>query len=419
MIAQEILMKTKLKPIDKLRTAIPATEEQRLEAIEELQLYPVSPEDNFDNITKLASFICKTPVSLITIIGRDKQWMKSATGTDATEIDRDLSHCTHAILEPDNLTEVRDTRNDLRFAKNPFTLGQPPILFYAGMPLKAPNGAAMGTLCVLDTQPRSLDEGQKEALKALARQVENLFELRRQNVHLQKVKEQLNVRNTQLKDFAGTVAHDMKMPLANIIITSDLLKAKYGDQLDLQGKEYLQYLKQSSFKLSNYIQGILEHYESDTLTSRNCEEFDIHDLLEGIIDLLNIDYDCIIDLPEENSIIHGNRSALEQIFLNLIGNSIKYTVNEKIRINIDFKEDKDYYHFSVEDNGIGIPQDRQEEVFELFTVLADTDRKGNRGNGIGLSTVKKLILSMEGNIKVRSQVNKGTIIDFSVKRKLS
>jgi K+-sensing histidine kinase KdpD len=412
-------MKTKLKPLDKLKTVIPATEEQRLEALEELQLYPVTPEDNFDNITKLASFICKTPVSLITIIGKDKQWMKSATGTDVTEIDRNISHCTHAILEPDNLMEVRDTRNDLRFAENPFTLGQPPILFYAGMPLKAPNGAAMGTLCVLDTQPRSLDEGQKEALKALARQVENLFELRRQNVHLQKVREQLNVRNTQLKDFAGTVAHDMKMPLANIIITSDLLKAKYGDQLDLQGKEYLQYLKQSSFKLSNYIQGILEHYESDTLTSRNCEEFDIHDLLEGIIDLLNIDYDCIIDLPEENRIIHGNRSALEQIFLNLIGNSIKYTANEKIRIKIDFKEDKDFYHFSVEDNGIGIPQDRQEEVFELFTVLADTDRKGNRGNGIGLSTVKKLILSMEGNIKVRSQVNKGTIIDFSVKRKLS
>ncbi|HSI69930.1 MAG TPA: GAF domain-containing sensor histidine kinase [Gillisia sp.] len=412
-------MEIKLKPIENLMTEIPATEEQRLLALEELQLIPVSPEDNFDNITKLASFICKTPVSLITIIGGDKQWMKSATGTDAIEIDRDISHCTHAILEPDSLMEVRDTRNDQRFAENPFTIGHPPILFYAGMPLKAPNGSALGTLCVLDTEPRSLDEGQKDALKALAKQVENLFELRRQNVHLQKVKEQLDVRNTQLKDFAGTVAHDMKMPLANIIITSDLLRAKYGDQLDLQGKEYLQYLKQSSYKLSNYIQGILEHYESDTLTSSNFEEFDIHDLLEGIIDLLNIDYDCIINLPEENKVINGNRSALEQIFLNLIGNSIKYTSHEKIRINIDFTEDKDYYHFSVEDNGIGIPQDRQEEIFELFTVLADKDRSGNRGNGIGLSTVKKLILSLEGNIKVRSQVNKGTIIDFSVKRKQS
>ncbi len=404
--------------IQEVKVDIPENESQRLKALHDLQLYPVTPEDNFDNITKLASFICKTPVSLITIIGRDKQWMKAATGTDVTEIDRDYSHCTHAILEPGNLMEVRDTREDMRFADNPFTKGQPPILFYAGMPLKAPNGAAMGTLCVLDTEPRSLDDGQKEALKALARQVENLFELRRQNLHLQKVREQLNVRNTQLKDFAGTVAHDMKMPLANIIITSDLLRAKYGEQFDLQGKEYLQYLKQSSFKLSNYIQGILEHYESDTLTAHNCEEFDIHDLLEGIIDLLNIDYDCVINLPEENKIIHGNRSALEQIFLNLIGNSLKYTSTEKILINIHFREDKDFYYFAVEDNGIGIPQDKQEEIFELFTVLAEADRSGNRGNGIGLSTVKKLILSLDGAIKVKSRVKEGTTIEFSVKRVL-
>ncbi|MCM4160337.1 GAF domain-containing sensor histidine kinase [Antarcticibacterium flavum] len=411
-------MTIKTSSTPKIKIDIPENESLRLQTLDELQLYPVTPEDNFDNITKLASFICKTPVSLITIIGQDKQWMKSATGTNVSEIDRDISHCTHAILEPGNLMEVRDTRKDMRFAENPFTTGQPPILFYAGMPLKAPNGAAMGTLCVLDTEPRTLDDGQKEALKALAKQVENLFELRRQNLHLQQVREQLNVRNTQLKDFAGTVAHDMKMPLANIIITSDLLRAKYGDQLDLQGKEYLHYLKQSSFKLSNYIQGILEHYESDTLTARNCEEFDIHDLLEGIIDLLNIDYDCVINLPEDNKIIHGNRTALEQIFLNLIGNSLKYTSTEKIVINIHFREDKDFYYFAVEDNGIGIPQDKQEEIFELFTVLAESDRSGNRGNGIGLSTVKKLILSLDGAINVKSKVKKGTTIEFSVKRVL-
>lgn len=412
----ENFMEIKANTIHKSKVPLPEDENQRLQALEELQLHPVGQEDNFNNITKLASFICNTPVSLITIIGGEKQWVKSATGTDVKEMERDISHCTHAILDPETLMEVRDTREDSRFADNPFTLSEPPILFYAGMPLKAPNGAAMGTLCVLDTQPRTLDEGQKEALKALARQVENLFELRRQNLHLQKVKEQLNVRNNQLKDFAGTVAHDMKMPLANIIITTDLLKAKYGEQLDLQGKEYLNYLKQSSFKLSNYIQGILEHYESDTLTTANYEEFDIHDLLEGIIDLLNIDYDCIINLPEENKIIQANRSALEQIFLNLIGNSLKYTSNEKVRINIHFTADKDFYYFSVEDNGIGIPLDKQEEIFELFTVLAEKDRSGNRGNGIGLSTVKKLILSLDGTIRVRSRVNEGTRIEFSIKR---
>ncbi|WP_311195961.1 GAF domain-containing protein [Antarcticibacterium sp. 1MA-6-2] len=180
----------------------PVNEKQRLSALEELQLFPVIQEDNFDNITQLASFICKTPVSLITLIGKDKQYFKSKVGTELTEADRDISHCTHAILNPEELLEIPDTREDSRFSNNPYTVGNPPILFYAGMPLKASNGSAIGTLCVLDTQPRQLQNDEKIALKALARQVENLFELRRQNLDLNKTKNELKQRNHQLKDFA-------------------------------------------------------------------------------------------------------------------------------------------------------------------------------------------------------------------------
>lgn len=392
-------------------------EKQRLLALEELQLFPVVQEDNFDNITQLASFICKTPVSLITLIGKNKQFFKSKIGTDLNEADREISHCTHAILNPEDLLEIPDTRQDSRFTQNPYTVGDPPILFYAGMPIKAANGSALGTLCVLDIKPRQLEADEKAALKSLARQVENLFELRRQNLDLINTKDELKRRNHQLKDFAGVVAHDMKMPLANIIITSDLLRAKYNNSFDEQGVKYLNYLKQSSFKLSNYIQGILEHYESDTVTESHNEEFDIHDLLEQIIDLLNINYDCEINLPEMNKVLHCNRAALEQIFLNLIGNSLKYNDQEKIVITVDCEEDETFYYFSVQDNGIGIPRDKQDEIFKLFTVVAERDRSGNKGNGIGLSTVKKLVNSLGGEITVESKVKKGTLIKFSVRRK--
>ncbi len=395
---------------------IPVNEKSRLSALEKLELLPLTQEDSYDNITKLASFICKVPVSLITLIGDDRQYFKSKVGTDRTEAERNISHCSHAILHPEDLLEINDTREDPRFKNNPYTLSNPPLLFYAGMPLKSFDGSVLGTLCVLDTAPRKLDEEQKIAMKSLARQVENLFELRRQNIDLQKVKEELKRKNNQLKNFAGTVSHDMKMPLANIIITSDLLKVKYGDKIDAQGKEYLDYLKKSSFKLSNYIKGILEHYESDSLTDKVIEEFDIQDLLEEIIDLLNINYDCVINFPEENKILKCNRAALEQIFMNLIGNSLKYNVKEKIEINVTCEEDEEYYFFSVADNGIGIPLDKQEEIFTLFTVLAEQDRAGNRGNGIGLSTVKNLITSLEGEISVESKVNEGTTFKFSVKR---
>lgn len=398
-----------------IEAELPPSEKKRLAALDELQLLHTDPEENYDDITKLASYICNVPVSLITLIGEDQQWFKSKVGTDKNTAPRAISHCSHAILNPKELMEVKDTREDLRFKDNPYTLADPKILFYAGMPLKSFNGNALGTLCVLDTKPNALNEDQKSALKALAKQVENLFELRRHNLKLDKVNKVLIEKNGQLKDFAGTVSHDMKMPLANMILTADMLKAKYANRFDEDGIKYLDYLKQSSFKLSSYITGILQHYESDTLAESIIEEeFDIHDLLEEIIDLLNINYNCVINLPEENLMMNCNRIALEQIILNLVSNSLKYNKKEEIVIDIECKKDSEFYHFTVKDNGIGIPKDKQKDIFELFTIIEETDRSGNRGNGIGLSTVKKLVSSLGGEISVDSEVNKGTLFHFSI-----
>lgn len=395
---------------------LPVNEKTRLSTLQKLQLLNSGSEESYDNITKLASFICNTPVSLISVIGESTQWFKSKIGTELTEGPREISHCAHAILNPDELMEVSDTREDERFFDNPYTIEDPRILFYAGMPLKAYNGAVMGTLCVLDVEPRVLSDEQKTALQALAKQVENLFELKRHNLQLEKATLELQERNDQLKNFAGIVSHDMKMPLANMIITTDLIKAKYSEKFDAEGIQYLDYLKQSSFKLSNYISGILQHYESDNLTQNKNEEFDIHDLLEGIIDLLNINDNCVINLPEENMMLHCNRIALEQIFLNLIGNSLKYNNKEEIIIDVLCTNGGQFYNFTITDNGLGIPKDKQEDIFELFTVIEEKDRSGNRGNGIGLSTVKKLVTSLGGEISVISEVNKGTTFHFSMNR---
>lgn len=392
----------------------PADEKSRLAALEELQLANSDPEDNFDDITRLASFICNTPVSLITLIGEEKQYFKSKVGIDIEETSRDTSFCSHALLNPLDLMEVQDTRKDKRFVDNPYTTGDPKILFYAGMPIKSHNGKALGALCVLDTKPNSLSSEQKMALKALAKQVENLFDLRRNNIKLEQTSKALKDNNNQLKDFAGTVSHDMKMPLANMILTADILKAKYSEKFDEEGMKYLDYLKKSSFKLSNYITGILQHYESDSLTEIINEEFDIHDLLEQIIDLLNIDYNCTINLPEENLMINCNRAALEQIILNLVGNSLKYNNKEEIIIDISCNKNENFYTFTIKDNGIGIPKDKQDAIFELFTVVEEKDRIGNRGNGIGLSTVKKLVQSLGGEISVESEVSQGTTFTFFI-----
>src|SRR5690606_40348542 len=140
-----------------------------------------------------------------------------------------------------------------------------------------------------------LSKRQRNGLFSLSYQTSRLFKVRKYIRTMLQAQEELKERNEELKNFAGVVSHDMKMPLANIILTSDILRSKYGSQLDEQGQEYLGYLKQSALTLSDYISGILEHYESDKTAAGRKEIFDSNDLFEEVIDLLAISSDCDIN----------------------------------------------------------------------------------------------------------------------------
>lgn len=391
----------------------PVDEAQRLAAVRSYNLIDTLPEKDFDNITALTASICEVPISLVTLLDADRNFLKSHYGLNFNESPRDISFCGHAILEDSNIFIVEDARMDPRFSDNPLVT-QMNAIFYAGVRLVNPDGYVLGTLCVFDTKPRKLSKTQIKALGALSYQVVNLFEARKRNRTLLAVQQELREKNEELKNFAGIVSHDMKMPLANMIITSDILRSKYGEHLDAQGREYLEYIKQSSFTLSEYITGLLEHYESDKTAQLIGEAFDSQDLFEEIIELLNINLDCEINLPENNIEMLANKAALEQIILNLVGNSLKYNDKEKIIITISCTEKNGYYHFSISDNGIGIPKNKLDQIFDLFMTTGNLDRYGKKGNGIGLSTVKKLVNKLGGEIQVSSKLGHGTTIAFSI-----
>jgi len=393
----------------------PPDERERLIAVRSYNLLDTLPEKDFDNITSLAANICDVPICLITLLDAERNFLKSCYGVSLTESPRETSFCGHAILEENKIFIVEDARKDERFKNNPLVTSMKAI-FYAGVPLINPEGYPLGTLCVFDTKPRTLSKKQKLTLVALAHQVVNLFDARKRNRILLTLQDELKERNEELKHFAGIVSHDMKMPLANIIITSDILRTKYGSLLDKQGNEYLDYLKQSSFTLSEYITGLLDHYESNKTAAAKKETFDTQDLLEEIIELLNIDVDCEINLPDENMEMHANKSALEQIILNLVANSLKYNDKDKIKIDIDCYKDTDYYYFSVTDNGIGIPTEELDHIFELFATTNNIDRYGKKGHGIGLSTVKKLVDKLNGEVKISSKLGEGTTFEFSIQK---
>jgi PAS domain S-box-containing protein len=156
---------------------IPNNEIERLAALYRYDILDTEAEAEFDDFTRLAAQICGVPMALISLVDRNRQWFKSRFGFNVTETPRDISFCGHAILGQD-VFAISDASHDERFFDNPLVTGDPNIRFYAGAPLLAQNGVAIGTLCVFDSQPRTLTGEQIQALEALSRQVIRQLDLR-------------------------------------------------------------------------------------------------------------------------------------------------------------------------------------------------------------------------------------------------
>ena len=160
-----------------IKAPFPFDEEQRLKELTDFQILDTLTESKFDDLTSLASTICQSPISLISLIDKDRQWFKSKVGLDANETPRDISFCGHAIMGSD-IFEIPDAELDERFQDNPLYTGQPHVRFYAGAPLITKTGFKIGTLCVIDHVPRELNDSQKVALRKLANLVMLLMEAR-------------------------------------------------------------------------------------------------------------------------------------------------------------------------------------------------------------------------------------------------
>ena len=161
-----------------MAASLPVNEIPRLEILRQYQILDTPPEAAFDDLARLAAYICQIPIALISLTDTHRQWFKAKIGLSVPELDRHIAFCTHAILQPD-LFMVEDACQDERFVANPLVVAEPKIRFYAGYPLLNGEGYALGTLCVLDYVPRALTVDQQAALKILAQQVMAQLELRR------------------------------------------------------------------------------------------------------------------------------------------------------------------------------------------------------------------------------------------------
>ncbi len=221
--------------------------------------------------------------------------------------------------------------------------------------------------------------------------------------------------NQELREFAYIVSHDLKAPLRGIISLADWLMNEYGDQLNEEGKDYLQLMGDRADKMQNLVDGILQYSRADRPAEQEAE-VDINEVMAEVIELLECPEGIEITVEQKLPVIFIHEVKISQVFQNLLTNAIKYMGKPEGKISIGFCEQGGFLKFSVSDNGIGIAEEHYEKIFKLFQVINPT--KDTESTGIGLTVIKKIIELYDGEIWVESQLGKGSTFFFTLPKTL-
>lgn len=392
----------------------PHNEEGRLRSLRSYQLLDTLPEEDYDHLTAIAAQICGTKISLVSLVDSDRQWFKSHYGLSTEETPREFAFCAHAILNKDEPFIIPDARNDVRFYDNPFVVNDPNVIFYAGVPLVNEEGYALGTICVLDDKPKDLTEEQLNSLKYLSRQTMKLLELRKKNFLLNEVVDNLKSKNLALEQFAFVAAHDLKSPLHQISGFSDIIMRKHLNESDEKGKKMIQYVHQAAMKLGGLIDGLLNLSRVDSMIDEGKKHVETTEFFKHISSFYSTEEQVILEFKTLLPKLFINEVVITHILLNLISNAIKYNDKEETIVEIEIVKKPFYYHFFVQDNGPGIPKDQLEESVKVFSTLAEKDRFGRKGSGIGLAIVKSLVEKSGGKFSMSTPKGKGLLCEFFI-----
>jgi signal transduction histidine kinase len=394
---------------------LPENEDERLASLASYNILDTLQEDDFNAITLLASEICQTPVALISLIDDKRQWFKSAVGTNMSETPKEQAFCAYTIMGTDIMV-VPDARNDERFADNPLVTGNPNIVFYAGVPLLNEDGYPLGSLCVIDTEVKELTPKQVDALKALSKQVLAQLELRKKMQVLEQANATLLESNVFIQKFASMAAHDIKNPLSSILLTSQALQRRLQKDGDEKSQQLISMSIASSKQLLHMVDEMLVYSKAPATLLAGQQSVDLNALLTKIIRLINLPDSIKVQLPLVEHTIQASAVALEQIFLNLLTNAVRYNDKPDGKIRILVREEENFYNFKVIDNGSGIERQYLSKIFEEKFTLGRADRFNQQGTGIGLHTVKALVEKMHGSIHAESIPGKETTFVFSIRK---
>ena len=416
---------------------LPPDEPARLAALKRYSVLDTAAEKSFDDIVNLAAHICGTPISLMTLVDNKRQWFKARTGMEASETPRDSAFCAHALARRDAPLIVHNAVADPRFAGNPLVTGNPHIRFYAGAPLVTPDGHTLGTLCVIDTQPRSLSEPQINALRALAREAIAQLEMRRYAQELETRIAELKATQEELSrsqqaaeaarqaaeaataaksQFVANMSHEIRTPLNAVIgyaqlLLSDAQTARLAPEI----VDYLHNIERGGKTVSDIINNLLqlskleagkiERFEEDVpLRAFFQELYELHlgdGSKRGV--LWRFEPGAGLD-----SVVRMDRTKVAQIVLNLSGNALKFTPNGK-SVVLAASYVNGELAIEVRDQGIGIAPERQAAVFQPFEQAEMNTDRTYGGTGLGLTIVRSLAELLGGAVSLESTLGVGSI----------
>ncbi|MET0821483.1 MAG: GAF domain-containing sensor histidine kinase [Aeromicrobium sp.] len=373
---------------------------------------------DLQSLVDLIAQICDVPHAVINMISSTTQHQIVASGFEPSICARDDSMCAAVMDVPDSIV-VADASVDDRFKDNPFVTGEiGAVRFYGSAPIVTPDGVSIGRLCVFDLIPRELSPVQRRALGVMAAQVMDLLELRFRSQALEdsleeltRAQEDLRRSNEHLTQFAGQVSHDLRTPLTAILVNAELLSTEPVVENDAEVAQMVEAVEQAGHRMDAMIQQMLSFaQQGGRLRSTEVDLGHVLDLVLKDVAPLSQRSDAQIVVGELPRVM-GDSDLIYSVLLNLMTNAIKFArPNERPQVTVSAEHRDRHWRIRVDDNGIGVPEDRRESMFDLFA-RDDHDRVGH---GIGLATARRIVEAHGGSIGMDDAAAGGTSVWFDL-----
>lgn len=380
----------------------------RLSSLQALGILDTPAEKIYDDLVFMVATLTESPISVISLVDKDRQWFKAKYGLKANQTPREHSICAHCLLGNEPFI-VQDTLEDPRFSSNPLVTQAPFIRFYAGAPLILSNGHRIGSLCVIDIKPKKLNAFQISALTTISQWVIALVESQHKEqlraeatsvIENQKIQIMKTSKMSALGEMAAGVAHEINTPLAAIVAYAGELQYLAVNSLITPENVQLnsQKIEHTAMRIAKIVKA-LKSFSRDGDTDAS-EPVEIIDIMDDTLELCKErirqkGVQIHFKPPDESFKIKCKAIQIGQVILNLINNSLDAIEQlEEKWIKIDYKKTESYTEISVTDSGHGIPEPHQQQLMRPFF----TTKPIGKGTGLGLSISQRILHAHQGSL---------------------